>query len=126
MFFLGRIIWPDPADAQAPTSGQLPFFILLAAIESLTSGLGVALLIFGWKWINNSPPESKTLDTLTLLSFVWLLGQWWPHGNLHRVNGMDLQGLLYIDYGFHVTIIIASCIVLYAFVKTLLKNQNHA
>ena len=33
---------------------------------------------------------------------------WWPHDNLHLHNGMDMQGLLFIEYGFHVTLIIAA------------------
>jgi hypothetical protein len=33
---------------------------------------------------------------------------WWPHDNLHISNGNDLRGLLFIEYGFHFTLMIAA------------------
>lgn len=125
MFFAGSMIWPNAVGTPSPSSQQLPFFILLAVIEALVSGLGISTLIFGWKWVRQSPPENQALNILTLFSFAWILGQWWAHGNMHRWNGYDLQGLLYIDYGFHVTVIIASVILLYSFVKQVfLRRQS--
>lgn len=42
---------------------------------------------------------------------------WWPHLNLHRHDEADnLQGLLYIDYGFHVPLLIAAIILAYSFI----------
>ena len=35
----------------------------------------------------------------------------WPHISLHGVVGIDLSGLLLVDYGFHLTLIIAAAIV---------------
>jgi hypothetical protein len=44
---------------------------------------------------------------------------WWPHLNLHRHNEADnLQGLLYIDNGFHVPLMIAALILAYSFIPT--------
>lgn len=61
----------------------------------------------------------RTRVKLAYLSLSWLLISWWPHDNLHLHNGMNLQGLLYIEYGFHLTLIIASLILARAFVQTL-------
>jgi len=52
------------------------------------------------------------------LSIGWLMVSWWPHLNLHRHNeGGNLQGLLYIDYGFHVPLMIAALILAYSFIS---------
>ena len=39
------------------------------------------------------------------LSIAWLLTTWWAHDSLHIHNGMYLNGLLGIEYGFHFTLI---------------------
>ena len=44
---------------------------------------------------------------------------WWPHDNLHIHNGNDLQGLLYIEYGFHVTLIIAASVLAFSLLTML-------
>jgi hypothetical protein len=54
----------------------------------------------------------------TYLSIGWLMVSWWPHLNLHRHNKADnLQGLLYIDYGFHVPLMIAAVILACSFIS---------
>ncbi len=45
------------------------------------------------------------------LSIGWLLISWWPHGHQHQHNGDDMQGLLYKEYGFHATLMLAGLIV---------------
>ena len=35
------------------------------------------------------------------------LVNWWAHDSLHLHNGMDLSGLLRIEYAFHMTLIAA-------------------
>ncbi|HEV8224498.1 MAG TPA: hypothetical protein VGP74_04510, partial [Rubrobacteraceae bacterium] len=50
----------------------------------------------------------------------WFLVSWWPHDNLHIHNGEDLQGLLYIEYGFHVTLMLAGIVLAYSLL-TMLK-----
>jgi hypothetical protein len=39
---LGQVIWPPAPGGPEPSTGQLPFFILLAVFEALTFGLGVS------------------------------------------------------------------------------------
>lgn len=121
-FLTGRMIWPPSPMVPEPTSAQLPFFILLSVFESVAFGLGVSFLIFGWPYVKKVTGKSKTLTWLVYLSIAWYLVNWWPHDNLHIHNGMDLQGLLYIEYGFHVTMIIAGAILAYAFFNLTLKN----
>jgi hypothetical protein len=45
-----------------------------------------------------------------------LLFSWWPHDSLHIANGTNMSGLLAIEYGFHVTVMAAGAILVYAFI----------
>ena len=104
-FLLDTVLWPRSPDI-APTAAQLPFFIALSAVEGLLFGLGVAYLIFAWPLVRGK--GAKTM--WAYLAAGWLLVSWWPHDNFHASNGVNPAGLLRIEYGFHVTLIIASLI----------------
>jgi membrane associated rhomboid family serine protease len=114
---VGPILWPtsDPPLFHEPTAAQLPFFIVLQVVTCLTFGLGVSFLLFGWAVVRRVSDEWKLRAWLMYLSIGWLLVSWWPHGHLHQHNGDDVQGLLYIEYGFHVAPMLAGLIVAYCF-----------
>lgn len=118
---LGPIIWPHSGDLQ-PTSSQSPYFIFLAIMESITFGLGICFIIFGWPLVNKIS-NNKNQVILSFISISWLLISWWPHDNLHAHIGLDLQRLLYIEYGFHLTLIIASLIVAYNYLSFIKKTK---
>jgi hypothetical protein len=120
---LGPILWPIAEGGPQPTAGQLVFFILLEAIQSLAFGLGVSFLLFGLPTMRRASPNSKLMAWAMYLSIGWLLVSWWPHSHLHQVVGENLQGLLYIEYGFHVTLIIGAVVLAYGFVS-LLRQQS--
>ncbi len=123
-FILGRIIWPDPAvGAMMPTASQLPFFIFLSVLESIAFGLGVSFAVFAWPHLKNALPQEKTLSMLAFISITWMLISWWPHDNMHRVNGMNMAGLLRIEYTFHFTLILAGLIVAWYFWKLVSKPR---
>lgn len=111
-FILGPIIWTPSPDIK-PTPVQLPFFMFLSLIEALLFGFGIAVIIYGWKFVKKAPAQSKGKVIAAYASLSWLLVSWWPHDNSHIHNGMNAQGLLYIDYIFHVTLIIASLVLVY-------------
>jgi hypothetical protein len=117
---LGPVIWPPAEGGPEPSAGQLPFFIFLAAFEALTFGLGVSFLLFGFRPLQRAVGGSWGKAFAMYLSIGWLLVSWWPHDNLHISNGDNLQGLLYIEYGFHVTLMLAGLILAYSLL-TLLK-----
>jgi hypothetical protein len=50
------------------------------------------------------------LTWAAFLSIAWFLVNWWPHDNLHRVNGQDFGGLPRIEYAFHLTLEIAGAL----------------
>lgn len=110
-------IWPKPADLMpAPTPTQIQLFVLLGALEALSFGLGVSFLIFGWPLVEQVAAPSRRRAVAIYLGTGWLLGNWWIHDALHIINGMNPTGLLWIEYGFHVTLMIAGAGLAYAFV----------
>ena len=60
-FGLTRIIWPDLPGMAAPSSVQLPLFVLLSIFECLAFGVGVAFIIFGWSRMKGVLPEERSL-----------------------------------------------------------------
>lgn len=109
--------WRPSADFPQPTDAQLPLFILLNVAEALAFGFGISFVIFGYPLMQTILPASKGLTLGANLSVAWLLLNWWPHDSLHVANGMNLNGLLVIEYGFHITLIIAGVILAYFFLR---------
>lgn len=122
---LGIIIWPPAAGSPMPTSIQLPFFIGLSLFEGLSFGAGFYFLFDGLKLLKKFKVSDR-LTTLTHLAITWTIISWWPHDHIHMHNGMDLTGLLFIEYGFHVTLIISGIIIAKFFYKTLeVHNKSY-
>jgi hypothetical protein len=106
---LGTFWRPSP-DVPAPTQAQLPLLVLLNASEALAFGFGIAFLLFGYRLVRAAAPTSRALSLGAYLAIAWLLINWWPHDSLHVANGMNLSGLLGIEYGFHITLMIAGVV----------------
>jgi len=102
--------WRPSAEVMMPTGVKLLLFALLNVAGVLTFGIGVSFFIFGYPLVQRVLPESRRLVFAAYLSIGWLLSNWWPHDSLHIANGMDTGGLLAIDYGFHITLMIAGVI----------------
>lgn len=115
-FMAGPMLWP-PSEDIAPTTEQLPFFIFLSLVESLFFGFGVAFIAFGWPLVKSA--TAGKFAKARFAAIAWLLVSWWPHDNFHISNGMNAQGLLYIDYGFHMTLMIAGITLAYSFVSVM-------
>ncbi|MGH8677584.1 MAG: hypothetical protein ACREUQ_04435 [Burkholderiales bacterium] len=105
--------WRPSPDFPQPTDAQLPLFVLLNAIEALAFGLGISFLIFGYPLMQTILPASKGLTLWAHLSTAWLLFSWWPHDSIHVANGLNMNGLLVIEYVFHVTLMVAGAILVY-------------
>jgi hypothetical protein len=112
---LGAFWAPDPSMPQA-TGAQVPLFMLLGIFEALGFGLGVSFLLFGFSPLKATFPVSAGLARAAHLSIAWLLMNWWAHDSLHLHNGMNLNGLLGIEYAFHVTLILSGAILAWFFV----------
>jgi hypothetical protein len=116
-------IWPNPPGALQPPSTLLPFFAVLSIIECLAFGLGVTFMVFGGARLA-ALGQGRRLTILAYVCTAWLLVNWWPHDNLHRVTGFEWVGLLKIEYGFHVTLMIAGAVVAYFFWKVVTATQS--
>ena len=107
---LGSFWAPDPGMSQ-PVGLQVPLFMVLGAIEALALGLGASFLLFGYSTLKANTSVTEPMTRAAHLATAWLLMNWWAHDSLHQHNGMYLNGLLGIEYGFHVTLIICGLIV---------------
>jgi hypothetical protein len=68
---------------------------------------------------------SRGLTWTAYLAIGWFLVNWWPHDSLHQHVGLELGGLLAIEYAFHVTLMIAGAALAY-FLVTLLRRATAA
>src|SRR5215469_10540857 len=121
-FLTGHIIWP-PAPGTTPSATLLPFFLLLSFLEALSFGLGMAFLVYGWPSMRTLAGGSTRMTSTMFVSIAWFLLSWWPHDNLHLHNGLNLQGLLFIEYGFHVTLMLAGAVLAFCFVRLLRRSR---
>jgi hypothetical protein len=72
----------------------MPFFPFLGLTDAVLFGLGATFLVFGLPVWRRVSPDPRAM----YLSIGYLMVSCWPRLNMHASNGLDLQGLLYIDY----------------------------
>jgi hypothetical protein len=101
----------------------MSYFMFEAFVEAVALELGVSFLIFGLPIVRRVEPALRLRAWLIYLSIGWALVSWWPHGSLHVSNGDDMQRLLYIEYGFHVTLVISAAVAAYCFLS-LVREWN--
>ena len=124
-FMLGPIIWPPAEGSPSPTATQLPFLLFLNLVQATVLGLGVAFLAFGLSVMRRISPDSKVRAWAMYLSIGYLMLSWWPHINMHVHNGPDnLQGLIFIDYLFHLPSMVAALILAYCFFSLLWERSG--
>lgn len=120
---LGKLIWPAATMDAEPTSGQLVGFMLYGAYEAIAFGLGLVVvtqLVLALRR-NQRPPRGAIAASISL---AWLLLSWVPHDNLHQMVGMDLAGLLALEWVFHSTLILATFVVA-RFVHQQIRAAHH-
>ncbi|MBK7318874.1 hypothetical protein [Candidatus Villigracilis affinis] len=104
--------WGLHAEDPGPVGMQKAFFILLTMIQSLAFGFGFAFLLFGREAVRSFLPVEGGLGLAVHFAISWSLLSWWPHSNLHQTHNPDnISGLLAIEYGFHVTLILGGFII---------------
>ncbi len=114
-FLLSPVLFPPAEGGPTPTAGQMPFFLFLGVGDALLLGLGVAFLIFGLPVLRRVSPDSKARAWAMYLSIGYLTVSWWPHLGMHASNGLDLEGLLVIDYLFHLPLEVAGVVLAWSF-----------
>ena len=124
-FVLGPVIWPPAAHGPELSAGQLPFAVAIFAIEALGFGLGISFLALGLPVVRRVADGSRARAWAMYLSIGWLLVSWWPHDNLHMHVGEDPLGLLYLTYGFHLTLLLSGLVLALSFLSTI-RQKNVA
>jgi len=118
-FATGRQIWVAPVGALEPPGDLLPMFIVLSVLESVLFGVGLSFLLFGYGLLARSR-QPLALTYGAYVATAWLLVSWWPHDNLHRVTvAGNWRGLLGIEYGFHLTLMVAGLVTAFFFFRVL-------
>jgi hypothetical protein len=112
-FFLSPILFPPADIGVQPTPVQIPLFIFLGVGDAVLLGLGVSFLVFGYPVLRKVSPDSKVRAWAMYLSIGYLMVSWWPHLGMHASNGMDIGGLLFIDFVFHLPLEIAGAVLAY-------------
>ena len=92
---------------------------LFAFLTSVNGPLGPAL--FGYSWMRSAGPAPTALTRAAHLSIAWVLLNWWSHDSFHIANGLDMGGLLAIEYAYHFTLMLAGAITAAWFI-TVLKS----
>ena len=104
-FVAGPHIWPMNPAVPMPPAILVPGYIALSAIEALAFGFAVAFAIFGWPSIRGLRLGAPWLNKLMFVTLIWFIGNWWAHDNLHMHNGLDMHGMIFIEIGFHMTML---------------------
>jgi len=113
-FFLGPIIWSPSPDIQL-TQTQMPFMIVLSAVEALAFGFGVAFILYGRRLVKHLAGSAGKAAGAMHGSLSWILVSWWPHDNMHIHNALNINGLIVIEYLFHFTLMVAGLVITYSF-----------
>lgn len=117
--------WGTQADMNTLVGVQRGLFMLLTAIQSIAFGFGFAFLLFGRKAVSSFLPVEGGLSLAVFLAISWSLLSWWPHSNLHQThNPENLSGLLAIEYGFHVTLILGGAVIAYFILMKSRQSQS--
>ena len=112
--------WAPAAGLPVPAPAQVPFFMLLNVAEAVTFGSGIAFLLFGYNDFFANSGVSSLLTRLAHISIAWLFLNWLPHDSLHvHLGESDLWQLLALEYGFHVTLMIAGAILAVFFARVM-------
>jgi hypothetical protein len=112
-FVLGPVLFPPADVGSEPSAAQIPFFMFLGAADAILLGLGVSFLVFGLPVLRKVSPDSRLRAWAMYLAIGYLMVSWWPHLGMHASNGMDLHGLLVIDFLFHLPLEVAGAVLAY-------------
>jgi hypothetical protein len=121
-FVTGPKIWPMAHEVPMPPANLLPAYIVFAAVEALAFGFAIAFALLGWPAIRDLRLGAGWLNRLLFVTLIWFMGNWWFHDNLHMHIGVDMRRLVYVEYGFHGSMLACAVIL----VLSLARRANHA
>jgi hypothetical protein len=125
-FLLGPVLWPMAEGGPQPVGAQLPLLIGVSIIESIAFGIGIAFLLLGWPLVRKVAHGSKLAAWSLYIGAAWYMISWWPHDRFHMsMEHGDYWMLIKLEYGFHVTLIIAGALIAYAFFDIMKWYDSH-
>jgi uncharacterized membrane protein len=87
--------------------GVLGALIVYSVVEAVIFGFGIAWLAFGRQVMADGPGAGAAH-----IAVGWALVSWFPHGSFHQsITHDNWAGLAAIEYGFHLTMLVAGLIV---------------
>jgi hypothetical protein len=119
--------WAPADDMPEPSGGQVPLFIVLGLVEAIALGVGAAFIAWAFTRvpaIASSIGTSVSSTRWALVAVGWLLTNWWVHDSLHINNGNNLDGLLVIEYLFHVTLIAGGVYLAWFFTRAVMAGRR--
>jgi len=138
-FFLGVfVIWPAPSAEEMAQSMAMgmggdappPMYFNVAMwsaqfLEAIAFGCGVVFALVAYQRFSNLT-RNRTHGMVTFYTILWTMLSWWPHDNLHRIRKPgDLNALLRLEVGFHLTLC-ASAFVIGSFIYRMLAPAGKA
>lgn len=116
-------IWPSQGGLPVLPIPVLAAFLTVWLAEGAAFALGLAFLVRGAQLLRGAR-QPRPLTHAAHISIAWLLVNWWPHDNIHRMTGLsNLAVVAEVDVAFHLTLIIAGCIAAAFFVAVLRSQQ---
>jgi hypothetical protein len=118
---LGSLLWPMAEGTPEPEGANLVLLMVIGGVEAAAFGLGVCFLVWGMPWVRKVTRTAAN-GVLLYLSVAWLLVNWVPHTSLHMAHGNiltpdDFGGLVAIEYGFHLTLVLAGAVIAYTLMR---------
>ena len=121
-FYAGQALWPKSPDF-LPNATQLFLLNVIYFIEALLFGFGIALFYFGLAPIKETSKNMRRKTMLAFISLCWLLVSWYPHDIAHAYNGFSMKGLVIIEYAFHLTLIVATLLIV-SYIYSVASSNN--
>lgn len=119
---LGAAIFgAPPAGGPEPTGGQIGALMVVATLEAIAFGCGVAFLAMGLPSVRRALPR---FAVPAWLAVSWLLVSWVPHTALHQTAGDNFAKLVGIEYAFHVTLVLGGALLAWALIQAPSANDT--
>lgn len=112
---IGSRIYPVRAEGMPePTGLQMAALMMGTLAQAVGLGVALALVVGAGRAIaalERALPGRRRWVVASFVGLVWILGSWIPHVGLHQaIDPTDLWALTAIEWGFHVTVVAAGCV----------------
>lgn len=112
----GTAVWGGmPEGGPEPTGGQIGLMMVYTAFAAAAMGFGIAFWAFAYPWTQRVFPF---LTVPAHIAIGFIPGTFWIHDSLHMINGENINGLLALEYVFHLPTILAGVVLALATIRS--------